>query len=131
VASVIGDLGLAYLGPQAMRLSDDVLGVFEAAGFGLAEADLAMSALVAYVVGTATAEAASLTAAARSGRTEQEWVERVWPAAEAAAQKHPRLQRLYAAQQGDDPSAYREGAFAYGLDRLLDGLATRTAGKRG
>ncbi|WP_435835386.1 TetR/AcrR family transcriptional regulator C-terminal domain-containing protein [Streptomyces avermitilis] len=125
IASVRGEMGMAHLGPNWMRLSEAMLGVFTTAGFPRDEADWAVATLIAYVTGTATSEAAWLTALARSGRSEQEWVDELWPAAEQAAQAYPRLREGYAEQRGKDPRTSREEGFQYGLDRVLDGLETR------
>ena len=108
-----------------MRLSEGMLGLFTTAGFPAGEADQAVGTVVAYVTGMATSEAAWLTVLARSGQDEREWVERLWPAAEQAAQAYPRLREGYAEQRGKDPRAAREEGFQYGLDRVLDGLETR------
>lgn len=127
IVSVLGQAGLAYLGPNMMRLYDLMLGVFETGGFASDEADHAMETLVAYVVGIATSEAAWLTTIARSGQSERDWVERLWPAAEKAAQAYPRLRERYAAQRGAEPREAREDSFGYGLELILDGLETRLA----
>ncbi|MBY8887547.1 TetR/AcrR family transcriptional regulator C-terminal domain-containing protein [Streptomyces sp. PTM05] len=125
IASVLGEMGMSYLGPNWMQLSDALLAPFERAGLPTEEADHAVATVIAYVTGMATSEAAWLTVLARSGQDEQEWVERLWPAAEEAAQSYPRLRDSYAQQRGKSPRAAREEGFAYGLDRILDGLATR------
>lgn len=125
IASVLGEMGLSYLGPNWMRLSEGLLGIFTKAGFPADEADPAVTTLIGYVTGVATSEAAWLTVLARSGQDEQEWVERVWPAAEQAAQAYPLLREGYAEQRGKDPRTAREEGFQYGLDRVLDGLQTR------
>jgi AcrR family transcriptional regulator len=130
VASVLGDLGLAHLGPNAMRMSEDMLEVFETAGFALDEADRAVSSVVAFVTGTATTEAAWLTALARSGQNEQQWVKRIWPTAEAAVQEYPRLRKLYAARRRADSKSIRESNFDYGLSVVLDGLEARLARRK-
>ncbi|MFG2720186.1 TetR/AcrR family transcriptional regulator [Streptomyces sp. NPDC048416] len=127
IASVLGEVGVAHLGPNVMRLSDRMIATFEEAGFPLGEADHAVRALFAYVTGTAISEAAWLTMLTRVGETEQEWVKRLWPAAEQAAQDYPRLRKGYADQRGKDPKAARDENFAYGLDRFLDGLEARLA----
>jgi AcrR family transcriptional regulator len=131
IASVLGETGVAYLGPNVMRSQDRILAVFEAAGFALDEADQAMNTLVAYVVGMATSEAAWLTMLARSGQSAREWTERLWPAAEQAAQAYPRLRQRYAAQRGVDPRKASEKDFDYGLDRILDGLEGRLSRTNG
>ncbi len=125
IASVLGEMGMSYLGPNAMRMSETLLTVLTRAGFPSAEADLAGATVVSYVTGMASSEAAWLNVLARSGQTEREYVESLWPAAEAAAQAYPRLREEYAGQRDQDPGATREKGFQYGLDRVLDGLETR------
>ncbi|MFE9406414.1 TetR/AcrR family transcriptional regulator C-terminal domain-containing protein [Streptomyces sp. NPDC006530] len=125
IASVLGEVGVAHLGPNLMRLSDRMIETFETAGFPLKESDHAVRTVFAYVTGMATSEAAWLTMLARSGQSEREWVERLWPAAERAAQAYPRLRKGYADQRGKDPSATRDENFVYGLERILDGLEVR------
>lgn len=122
VASLLGSSGMAYLGPNLIRLSEDMLTLLETAGFSLTEANSAMTVIFAYVIGWATSEAAYLTMFTRSGQTEQYWAERLWPAAQEAVQHYPRLRELYNAQSDQDSQQAREGEFAYGLDRILDGL---------
>lgn len=125
IVSVLGDVGLAYLGPNMMRVSDGTLALFEAAGFAADDASHAMKTLAAYVIGVAVSEAAWLNKLARSDRTERDWVERLWPSAEKAARAYPRLRERYAAQRGLDPEKFREEAFAQGLELILDGLQAR------
>ncbi|GAA2707209.1 MULTISPECIES: TetR/AcrR family transcriptional regulator [Streptomyces] len=128
IASVLGEAGLSHLGPNMLRMSEAMLGVFEDAGFPLEEADQAVNTLSAYVIGAATSEAAWLTLLTRSGRSEQEWVEHLWPAAERAVEPYPRLRRLYATRRAQDAEGARGDAFGTGLDSVLDGLATRLRG---
>jgi hypothetical protein len=97
----------------------------EPAGFAAEKASHAMKTVAAYVIGVAISEAAWLNKLARSQWTERDWVERLWPSAEKAAQAYPRLRERYAAQRGRDPEKMREEAFGYGLERILDGLETR------
>ncbi|MGY0060190.1 TetR/AcrR family transcriptional regulator C-terminal domain-containing protein [Streptomyces sp. LZ34] len=125
MASVLGGAGVTQLGPNSMRLAAGMLAIFESAGLPAGEADPAVSTLTAYVVGMAGSEAAWLTTLARSGLSEREWVERMWPAAEDAARDHPVLREQYAAQRAKDPRETRDEKFDYGLQRVLDGLATR------
>ncbi|NUK51351.1 TetR/AcrR family transcriptional regulator [Streptomyces lunaelactis] len=125
IASVLGQVGLVHLGPNVMRMSDRLLAVFGAAGFATDEADQAMSTVIAYVIGMTTSEAAYLSMIARSGQSEQEWMQSLRPAAEQAAQPYPRLQEGYASQRNKDPQKIREDNFDYGLQRVLDGLETR------
>lgn len=127
IASVQGEAGVAYLGPNVMRQNEAILAVFEQGGFTLEAADRALNTVVAYVIGVSTSEAAWLTRLARSGRSEQEWAESLWPAAEQAVQDYPRLRKLYAARRNQNVSATRDDEFDTGLQCVLDGLATRFA----
>lgn len=127
VAAVLGQAGLATLGPNLTRQSERTLALFRLAGFAPGEADKAMNALIAFVIGTATSEAAYLSLLARSGQTEEEMAASLRPAAEQAFQDHPRLREGYAARQDIAPGAMREENFTYGLDRLLDGFEARLA----
>ncbi|GAA0358683.1 TetR/AcrR family transcriptional regulator [Actinoallomurus spadix] len=125
MASMLG--AMAYLGPNLMRLSEDMLAMLEAAGFPLAEANGAMNTVFAYVLGMTGSEAAWLTMLARSGQSEDEWAERLKPAFEDLHRTHPRLSALFTAQADEDPGRRREEEFAYGLNRILDGVsAART-----
>jgi AcrR family transcriptional regulator len=125
IASAFGETGMSHLGPNSMRLSEAMLTTFIRAGFPPHEAGQAGSTVFSYVIGMATTEAAWLTALARTGQTEQEWVERLYPAAEQAAQDYPHLREDYAEQRGKDPARTREEDFEYGLARVLDGLESR------
>lgn len=101
VASVIAGVGPARLGPNLTRATDRMLALLRTGGFPADEAELAMRAVVSYVVGATTGEAAHLSRLARSGRSEHEW------------------------REGRDPQKAREENFDYGLQRVLDGLETR------
>ncbi|MCJ1676937.1 TetR/AcrR family transcriptional regulator [Streptomyces sp. APSN-46.1] len=125
VASVLGQVGLAHLGPNLMNMSERMMALFQSAGFPPGEADLAMKAVISYVVGATTSEAAYLSALARSGRSEQEWLESLRPAAEQALAEHPLLAVEHSAREGRDPRTLREENFDYGLQRVLDGLEAR------
>ncbi|TMR99735.1 TetR/AcrR family transcriptional regulator [Nonomuraea basaltis] len=125
IAAKLGEVGLAYLGPNVLRRSEHLLALFEAAGFSLEEADRAEHTVTAYVLGVSTTEAAWVSMVARSGQSEQEWAERLWPAAEQAVQGFPRLRARYAAQRDGDLSGDNDDAFEYGLQRILDGLEAR------
>jgi AcrR family transcriptional regulator len=123
VAAVLGQIGLSHLGPNVMRLSNHMLGLFEKAGFSLVEAEKALSALLAYVVGAGVSEAAWLTSLARSGLTEEEWTERLKPVTIAAAAPYPRLVAAFTAAEEN----IHQDPFDYGLEAMLDGLAAKRA----
>jgi AcrR family transcriptional regulator len=125
IASVLGQVGLSYLGPNVMRLNDRMVAVFEAGGFPADEAGQALSTVMAYVIGMGMNEAAWLTVIARSGQTEQEWTRRLRPSIERAAQEYPRLRDQVTTLVERDPKQARDETFDYGLDRVLDGLEVR------
>jgi AcrR family transcriptional regulator len=125
LAGALGEVGLAYLGPNLMSAMDRMLAIFVAAGFGLAEAARAMETMIAYVVGVASGESAWQSTVRRHGKEERAWLTELWPAAEAAARPYPLLRELYAADRVVDPADERRESFDYGLDRVLDGFAAR------
>ncbi|MFI6598809.1 TetR/AcrR family transcriptional regulator [Nonomuraea sp. NPDC050536] len=125
VASVIGAVGLIYFGPNMARLSEEILALFESAGFTLKLADHAMSVLVAFVLGASSADAAFLTMLARFDQDGRGLTERLWPAAEHAVRDHPRLRTLYAAKRRDDPMRTNEADFTLGVTWILDGLSAQ------
>ncbi|WP_246257367.1 TetR/AcrR family transcriptional regulator [Amycolatopsis anabasis] len=127
-ASVIDAVGLSYLGPKMMRVSDQVLALFVAGGFSLAEADLAWTTVSVYVMGIASTEAATVNRLSRTGEDEEEHLRSILPIAEEASQEYPRLRQLYAeARARGSAAGVREDKFAYGLERILDGLQARLA----
>jgi len=123
LASVLGQAGLAYLGPNLMSVSERLAALFINAGFG--DPGGAIDALLSYVIGMSSTEAAWLTAVARSGETEAAFVARLLPAARQAAAGYDHLSQAYTAPPEDDPARIRDVKFANGLDIVLDGLATR------
>jgi AcrR family transcriptional regulator len=125
VASVLGQVGTSYLGPNVMRMTDRMLALFEDAGFSLEESDQALTAVISYVIGWGINEAAWMTALGRSGLTKREWAERAEPMAREAAKPYPRLSRLYESAIQNAGDQEREDSFKYGLDRMLDGIQAK------
>ncbi|CAM5408733.1 TetR/AcrR family transcriptional regulator [Streptomyces aurantiogriseus] len=125
LSSVLGQAGLAYLGPNLMNFSERLAALFTAAGFP--EPGRVIEPVLAYVIGMSTTEAAWLTTVARSGETEAEFVARLMPAAAQAAASYEHLADEYAttAAETADPAALRDAKFTYGLEVVLDGLALR------
>src|SRR5580693_3163048 len=123
LASVLGQAGLAYLGPNLMSVSERLAALFITAGFP--DPSGAIDALLSYVIGMSTTEAAWLTTVARSGETEAAFVARLLPAARQAAAGYDHLAEAYTAPPEADPARVRDVKFANGLDIVLDGLATR------
>ncbi|GAA1564964.1 TetR/AcrR family transcriptional regulator [Kribbella hippodromi] len=127
VAATLADVGMNYLGPNVMRGSDAMLGVYLAAGFELNEADQASKTVLGYVIGFASIEAATVSKLKRSGLDMAAWQAEVWPVAVRAAEPYARLRALYAANSGSDLEAGGEDTFSYGLTSILDGLEARSA----
>ncbi len=125
VAPTLADVGMNYLGPNLMRISDDLLGTYLAAGFELIEADQAANTVLGYVIGVASVEAATISKLKRTGKDMTAWQAEVWPAAVKAAEPYPHMRALYAANSNTDLEAGGEDSFSYGLARILDGLEAR------
>ncbi|MGW1408030.1 TetR/AcrR family transcriptional regulator [Streptomyces sp. NPDC002403] len=123
LASVLGQAGLAYLGPNLMSFSDRLAALFTAVGFP--EPSRAIDTVLTYVIGTSTTEAAWLTTVARSGETEAEFIARLMPAAQQAAAEHVHLAGTFGTPSQTAPEEIRDAKFAYGLEVVLDGLAMR------
>ncbi|GAA3372863.1 TetR/AcrR family transcriptional regulator C-terminal domain-containing protein [Streptomyces sannanensis] len=124
LASVLGQAGLAYLGPNLMSYAERLAALFTAAGFP--EPSRAIDTVMTYAIGMSTTEAAWLTTIARSGETEADFIARLMPAARRAAAGHEHLADSYAdVAAAIDPAQAREAKFAYGLEVVLDGLALR------
>jgi AcrR family transcriptional regulator len=123
LASVLGQAGLAYLGPNLMAVSERLAALFVTAGFP--DPSGAIDALLSYVIGMSITEAAWLTTVARSGETEAAFVARLLSAARQAAAGYDNLSRAYTDPPDTDPAQAREAKFAGGLEIVLDGLATR------
>ena len=124
LASVLGQAGLAYLGPNLMSVSEGLAALFIKAGFP--DPSGAIDAVLSYVIGMSITEAAWLTTVARSGETEAAFVARLLPAARQAAAGYEHLAGAYTMRPPDaDPAQVRDAKFANGLDIVLDGLATR------
>ncbi|MEV5239102.1 TetR/AcrR family transcriptional regulator [Streptomyces cinnamoneus] len=137
MATIIGGIGSVYFSRNLMRPSEDMLAVVVAAGFSLREANRVTATVFAYVIGTASTEAAWLTMVARKGMTEEEWHREMLPVAARAVQHLPHLRELYAlyaeahgADDAGDIGRGREEEFTYRLDRILDGLSTGLSGSR-
>lgn len=101
VASVLGQVGLAELGPNLSDRSARLLELFRGGGFPGEEADLAMKTVLGYVVGMTVSEAAYVQLLARSGQDEEEL-----------------------SLHGVTSKALRDKTFEYGLERVLRGLSS-------
>ena len=128
VMQVLGQVGLNYLGPNVVSVTQRGLAILTTAGFDTEEAVRAMSSVSSFVVGITSAEAGWLTALRRQGMTEQEWYQNMGPrmAADAA---DAGLAEIYLQELEKDPTEARLANFVYGLDLMLDSLQVRLAAK--
>ena len=125
---VLGQVGLNYLGPNVVDVTNRGLAILTTAGFDMQEATRAMSTMSSYVIGITSAEAGWLTALRRQGLDEEEWYRTVGPQmAESAID--PSLAEVYREQLGKDPTEARLENFVYGLDLILDSVEARLAAK--
>jgi AcrR family transcriptional regulator len=114
------------IGPNAMSLSKRAGALFRAAGFAGFDLDHAQSALISYVLGNASGEAAWLATVKASGKTVTEWTEDAYEQVlRAASDDYPELRQRIAEWRGVDILQVHEAAFVFGLESLLDGLAAR------
>ncbi|MBT1092682.1 TetR family transcriptional regulator [Streptomyces sp. WAC 05379] len=126
LSSVLGQAGLAYLGPNLMSYSERLAALFTTAGFP--DPNGAIDAVLSYVIGMSTTEGAWLITVARSGETEADFIARLMPAAQQAVADHEHLAKGYAQTEEvatTDPATMRDTKFAAALDIVLDGLALR------
>ncbi|GAB4582511.1 TetR/AcrR family transcriptional regulator [Nocardia sp. IFM 10818] len=125
---MLGEIGLLYLGPNVMRLNEALLTLLEENGFDDEEADNVVTLLFSFVLGMAISEAASRQTIRRSGLSDSEWFQKMWPAAEAATRGYPRLHRRYTSFDARtdgltaDMDTVRDEGFAKHIARLLDGV---------
>ncbi len=122
---VIGLLGVRpNLGPNALRMGERTMSLLTAAGFAGTEIAHVSSMLMSQAIGSATMVSAVTAAGRRSGRSVAEMVDDVEPHLERVAADHPE----YGKWRRENQEAMRDverlwdESFAFGLDRLLDGL---------
>jgi hypothetical protein len=110
------------IGPNAMRLIDRTLASLTAAGFDAREATYAASLLSAHAIGSATTESAWHTAVARSGMSAEDLARSIEDYERAMAGDYPHLDSWTREVGPLDVGELQKQTFAYGLDRILDGL---------
>ncbi|TDD87388.1 TetR/AcrR family transcriptional regulator [Actinomadura rubrisoli] len=111
------------LGPNAVRVMDEVLAAFGEAGFTGFDLEYAWSLVVDYVIGAAGSEASWATN--QSGTTAAEWIETLGPYLAELDEHRPRLSSHVREIWAKDTDALLEGHFAFGLACVLDGLEAR------
>ncbi|MBL7254907.1 TetR/AcrR family transcriptional regulator [Paractinoplanes lichenicola] len=120
------------LGPNAMRMGERLMKLFVAAGFTGIELSHATALLNSHAIGAATAEAAVKAALTRTGKTYGEVAEEVEPYLERLAPDNPEYTKWRHEVQplNRDPEKLLENTYAFGLERILDGLESWLADNR-
>jgi AcrR family transcriptional regulator len=111
------------IGPNAMALGSRGLTLFGAAGFAGKDLDYAMGSVMAYTLGTASAEVATREIPRKSGKSLTEWTGEVLHQAEFTADADMR-EAVRRRSARDIDTTFSE-SFTFGLEALLDGLETR------
>ncbi|TQF04178.1 TetR/AcrR family transcriptional regulator [Kitasatospora acidiphila] len=115
-------------GPAMARHDDHSLALYEQAGFAPADADRAAATVLLYVLGSALGPAVDVSLTRRLNRAgedaEQRMAEAVARSTEIA-RDFPRLRERMGTPAATDYAAAPDGAFEFGLQVILDGLAAR------
>jgi AcrR family transcriptional regulator len=117
--------GRPSLGPNSLRRSEAALRAAVALTPDITLASQALSTVRAYVLGAVAGQQAALLAEQRSGLTKEQWQHSHGPYITQilAAGDHPMLARRIHEAEEPDPDV----DFTFGLDCILDGLASRFA----
>jgi len=118
------------LGPGLMAKYEHELRAFEGCGLDDLETDSALTFLIGFVQASARAGAETRAEAARSGVGDAEWWHERGPVFEAVFDRHayPTAVRVGAAAGAALGAAFDPGhAYAFGLQRVLDGLGVLIA----
>jgi AcrR family transcriptional regulator len=120
------------LGPGLAAKYEHELRAFAGAGLDDVETDSALTYLLGFVQASARAAADSRTAAHRSGKSDLAWWQENGPVLAEVFSPHayPTATRVGAAAGAALGGAYNpDHAYAFGLERVLDGLDVLIAGK--
>jgi AcrR family transcriptional regulator len=111
------------LGPNTMRAADLALSTLEGTGLTELEMDRVFTLIASYVHGAVRDAAREKTVNQQTGMTDDQWWGRVAPFLESVDfSQYPVLARV-GAKTGEAYGAHDPtGAFAFGLERILDGL---------
>ncbi|MFJ8774610.1 TetR/AcrR family transcriptional regulator [Streptomyces microflavus] len=112
LCAVLGQAGLAHLGPNLSSVSRQLAALFTNAGFP--DPDSAINALYSYSLGMITTELAWLNTVARSQQSESDFLARLLPSADDDG---------HGCADAPDPRTIRDNHFDNALELVLDGLA--------
>lgn len=121
--------GYLHYGPNKSRHDEQLLAIFEHAGFDDDDADSAAATLFTFVLGNAVGQAANVSLdrrLAHNGESAETRLAEAMSEAEDLAKQHPRLRRRI--EKGATTTAYNaapDAGFEFGLTALLDGFRDR------
>lgn len=120
------------IGPNAMRMGERAVALLTGAGFEGLEVSHVMSLVNAHALGAATTENAVRLATSRAGVPMAELAAQMEPYLDRLAPDHPHYDKWRRENNGPalDPVKIWDEGFAFGLDRILDGLEQWLAAKR-
>jgi AcrR family transcriptional regulator len=112
------------IGPNSMRLSDRAIAVLVKAGFADMEVAHASSLIMSHSLGSAIVTNAIRRSTRHAGKSINELFKELEPHLDRIAVDHADYQKWWQASGGSgmDHDALVEEGFAFGLERLLDGL---------
>ncbi|GAB3986293.1 TetR/AcrR family transcriptional regulator [Actinoallomurus acanthiterrae] len=123
-----------FMGPNAMRMSDRLIGLLTDAGFSGMQLAYASSLVMSHAIGSAAMEAAWKGSLASSGKTPSEAVDEIRPYIDEVASRYENYGAWWEENKELDPEGMQDDSFAFGVERLLDGLQSwldpRDAGDR-
>jgi AcrR family transcriptional regulator len=109
-------------GPRSLGVTDEALRVMRVAGFTGMEQAYACSVLVHHAIGAATAEAALNHTMERTGLSPEEITAAVVEYQDSMVGKYPNTDAWWERTASRDIGKMAADGFAFGLERLLDGL---------
>ncbi|NUS42974.1 MAG: TetR/AcrR family transcriptional regulator [Mycobacteriaceae bacterium] len=124
VSPLFGEVASMNIGPNMLRISDSMLGIFEDVGFSDDDADDAANVVSCFIIGSAGAEAAFLNTLSRAGSSISDWMQRFLPTAAQASRPFPRMHRRYTAYgKPDTAPPSPDDSFDTRLRIILKGIA--------
>jgi AcrR family transcriptional regulator len=120
------------IGPNAMRMGERAITLLTRAGFEGLEVPHVISLVNSHALGAATTQAAVVVASRKAGVPLPDMAAQMEPYLEKIRPDHPNYDRWRRQNDGSsiDPLQLMEDGFAFGLERILDGLEQWLASKK-
>jgi AcrR family transcriptional regulator len=119
------------IGPNAMRMGDRMVALLTAAGFTGMDLSHVSSMIAAHSIGSAATQSAVVAATRRAGVPVAKLIQEFEPYLEKVGPEHPHYDKWRRENNltEKDPEIVWDAGFAFGLDRILDGLELWLAGR--